>query len=128
MTNFIGVVYVKTEIELLGPIWLGAVYEKNQTGHDVTDCIGVVYAETEIELSRPIELHVICYENQIVRQDQSYFTVHLKNKTKLSWPIGPGVIYDENKTWQRRDQLYKSGLLQNQNWTIGTHMIEYSLW
>lgn len=30
VTNCIGLVYVKIEIELLGPIWLGVVFEKNQ--------------------------------------------------------------------------------------------------
>ena len=29
MTNCIGLVYTKTEIELLGPIWLGTVFDEN---------------------------------------------------------------------------------------------------
>lgn len=26
--------------------------------------------------------------------------IYTKNKTELSWPIGPGVVCDENQTWQ----------------------------
>ena len=36
MTDSIGQVYVEIETKLLGPIWLGTVYDENQTGqwHD----------------------------------------------------------------------------------------------
>ena len=32
MTDLISLLYFKTENELLGPIWTGAVYDENQTG------------------------------------------------------------------------------------------------
>ena len=32
VTNCIGLVYAETKTKLLGPIWLGAVYDENQTG------------------------------------------------------------------------------------------------
>ena len=34
----------------------------------------------------------------------------LKNDTKLSWPIEPSVVFDENQTGQQSDRSYKNGL------------------
>ena len=41
--------------------------------------------------------------------------VYTKNKTELLWPIKPGMIYDENRIGQQRDQSYRSGVRWNQN-------------
>ena len=41
--------------------------------------------------------------------------VYVKNDIEDPWPIGSSVIYDENQTRQRRDQLYRYGLGQNRN-------------
>ena len=32
VTDHIGLVYTKTEVELSRPIWLGAIYDENHTG------------------------------------------------------------------------------------------------
>lgn len=41
--------------------------------------------------------------------------VYPENETKLSWPIGIGVVCDENQTEQWHDQSYRCGLCQKQN-------------
>ena len=41
--------------------------------------------------------------------------VYAKNKTELLWLIKPGMIYDENRIGQQRDQSYRSSVRQNLN-------------
>ena len=41
--------------------------------------------------------------------------VYAENDIELSWPIGPGVVCDENQIRQRHYQSYRSSLLQNQS-------------
>lgn len=65
MTDCIGLVYVKNDIKLLGPIVIGVVCDKIRQDNNVTSLPCVVYAENEIELSSLIESGAICHENQI---------------------------------------------------------------
>lgn len=51
MTNYIGVVYAKIEIELLGAIWSVRSMMKTKQDNNMTDCIGMVYIEIETKLS-----------------------------------------------------------------------------
>ena len=41
-----------------------------------------------------------------------------KNEIELSWPIGWGVVCDENQTGQWHGQLYSYDLRQKQNWVV----------
>lgn len=36
--------------------------------------------------------------------------LYVENDIELSWPIGPGAVYDEFQRGQRCDQSYKCGL------------------
>ena len=38
--------------------------------------------------------------------------IYIENNIKLLWSIRPGVVYDENKTWQCHERSYKRGLCQ----------------
>ena len=50
-------------------------------------------------------------ENDVIDRIGMFY---VENDIELSWLIGPCVVYDENQTWQRRDQSYKCGL----SWSI----------
>ena len=54
--------------------------------------------------------------------------VYDKNKIELSWSIRPGVICDNNKTRQWRDQMHKCNLRRNRYWTVMTDQTECHLW
>ena len=43
---------------------------------------------------------------------------YVENDIEMAWLIGPGVVCDENKTWQRRDPSYKCSVCQKWYWTI----------
>ena len=58
-----GVVYIKNQIGLLGPIWSSAVCDENQLGQRLTDYIGAVYDENDTELPWLIELAVVYFQN-----------------------------------------------------------------
>ena len=48
MTNHIGLVFIKTKIELLGPISSSGVCDENQKDNDLTDRVGVFNVENEL--------------------------------------------------------------------------------
>ena len=52
MIDCSGPLYAENEIELSWPIWLGTIYDKDQTRQWL---IMYVYIKIEIELSRPIK-------------------------------------------------------------------------
>ena len=54
--------------------------------------------------------------------------IYAKKETKLSWPIGSNVVYDENSIGKWHDWSNRSGLHQKWYWTIGTYLIECCLW
>ena len=54
--------------------------------------------------------------------------IYVKNNIVLLWLVRLGVVYDENQTRKHRDQLYKCGLCRNQDWNVGTYLIECNLW
>ena len=58
------------------------------------------------------------WENNVIDHTSA---IHTENKTELSWPIGLGVICDENQIGQQRDRLYRYDLRQKQYWTIVTN-------
>lgn len=41
--------------------------------------------------------------------------VNIENKTKMSWQIRLGMVYDKNQMGERRGQSYKFSLRRNQN-------------
>lgn len=55
MIDHIGLVYAKNDTDLVGPIELGAVYDKTKQDNDVVDRIGIVYTKNNIKLLGPIE-------------------------------------------------------------------------
>ena len=52
--------------------------------------------------------------------------VYAENDTKLSRPIRPGAIYNENQTGQQHDQSYRYGLQRKQNWIVRTYQTRCS--
>ena len=63
VTDCIGIVYAKNDIELYKPIISGAVCDGTRQDNDVTDLISMVYAGKEIELSLSIKVGLICDKN-----------------------------------------------------------------
>ena len=85
VTDCIGLVYTKTKIKLLGPIWLSVVSYENQIGQWCDQSYRYGLIENEIELSWPIRTGVICDET---RQDNDVTdrtgAFYANIKTKLS--------------------------------------------
>ena len=63
VTDRIGLVYVETKTELLGPIWSESVMKTTQN-HNMIDHIGVVYVKNETKLSCLIRSGVVYDENK----------------------------------------------------------------
>ena len=61
-TYCIGLNKVKIKTELLGPIWLSAVCDENQTGQQCDYRTGALYPKNGTELSWSIGLIMVCDE------------------------------------------------------------------
>ena len=103
-TNHIDLVYIKIETKLLGPIWLGALCDENQTGQR---CVMKNRKDNDM-------IDHTC-------------VVHAENDTQLSWLIGSCVVCDENQIGQWCDWLYKSGLRWKWYWIVETYQNGSSL-
>lgn len=64
MTDRTGLVYVENDIELLGPIGPGAIYDESRKDNDVIDIPCAVYKENETELSWSTKPSMVYHENQ----------------------------------------------------------------
>ena len=95
----------------------------------MVDCIDLVYSKTETELLRLSNwvqsVMKTKYDNDMTDRIGA---VYAKNGIKLSWPIQPSVVYDENQTKQQRDWIYRWGLHQKWYWTLMTDRIGCWLW
>ena len=70
---------------------------KIRQDNNMIDCINLVYAKIKIELLGPIWSGAVSNEYQIAQWcDRSYRYSLIENETKLSSPIKPIVICDEN--------------------------------
>ena len=65
MTDCIGLVYAKFEIELSRPIWSNAECDENKTGQRHNLLYRCSYTKKKIELSWSIGLGAVCDENKI---------------------------------------------------------------
>ena len=68
LTDRIGLVYVKIEIELSKPIWPGAIFDENQIRQWCDRSYRCGLTKNETELSSPIESAIIYDENQIAKR------------------------------------------------------------
>ena len=68
MTDHIGQVYAKTEIELSGHIWSGAVYDEKQIGKRHDRLYRCVYVENKTQLSWSIRPGAVKDKNLIRQQ------------------------------------------------------------
>ena len=95
MTNCIGLVYDENDIELLGPIELGTVYDKTRQGNNVTDLPCAIYTEKNLSCWDRSDC---VWSMMKSRQDNDMIdytsTVYAKNETKLLWPIISSTVYD----------------------------------
>ena len=90
MIDSIGVVYAETKLNLLGSIWMGAIFEENQIGiwptmktklscHDLSNWVPFVTKTRQV--------------NNMINHTCA---IYVENDIELAWPIRPVVNCDEN--------------------------------
>ena len=129
VNNCIGVVCVKTEIELTRPIWSCVVYDKKkrQWCERLYRC-GLHRNRNWIIGAYWIGCGMLPKLDTTTTWPIVKCVFHKKNETKLLWSIKLGVICDENQKEQRCDWSYKCCLCQKQNWAIVKDQIGFYLW
>lgn len=129
VSNHIGAVYDKNEIELSWPIGPGDVCDKNQIGqwYDWLYRCGLCWKwywtirtyQTKCDLSRQMDKTTMWSTVQVRSMS--------KKKIELSWPIGPCPVYDENDLEEWHDQSSKCGICRKWYWTVRTYQTRCGL-
>ena len=129
ITNCISVVYTETKIELLGPIWLGAVCDKNQTTQR-RDWLYMCRLWWKWNWTiKLIKLGVIYYENQKGQWHERSYMYGLHRKRHRV------VMIDQTgcSLWWKPDKIRTWLIIQvwscwKQNWILGTYLTRCNLW